>query len=95
MPRPNNTILLSADSDHGSDGASDNEGAEDIDAPPSPADVKQNIKQKYLTEMPQDFYDFWEFCQQENKKNPQSKMFKFFCVLCISSLNCIVLYLTI
>ena len=38
--------------------------------PPSPTNVKEKIKQKYLTEMPEDFYLFWEFCQFINQEKP-------------------------
>ena len=42
---------------------------EDNELPPSPTDVKENIKQKFLVEMPDDFYQFWEFCQSICQKN--------------------------
>ncbi|KAK3913439.1 Histone PARylation factor 1 [Frankliniella fusca] len=38
--------------------------------PPSPTDIKLNIKQKFLFEMPEDFYSFWDFCQSLNGLNP-------------------------
>ena len=43
--------------------------------PPSPTNVKENIKQKYLTEMPGDFYLFWEFCQFISKEKPCGNIF--------------------
>ena len=46
---------------------SDDEG----DPPPSPQDVKENIKQKFLVEMPQDFYDFWDFAKSLHAKKPE------------------------
>lgn len=38
--------------------------------PNSPTNVKENIKQKYLTEMPEDFFLFWDFCQFIHKEKP-------------------------
>ncbi|XP_034240414.1 histone PARylation factor 1 [Thrips palmi] len=38
--------------------------------PPSPSDIKQSIKQKFLVEMPEDFYLFWDFCESVNGSNP-------------------------
>ncbi|KAL4230286.1 hypothetical protein ACF0H5_010671 [Mactra antiquata] len=43
---------------------------DEVEMPESPDDVKENIKQKFLFEMPDDFYLFWEFCKNENSKNP-------------------------
>nr|SVE73751.1 EOG090X0BAY [Daphnia atkinsoni] len=43
--------------------------------PPSPLDAKENIKQKYLVEMPDDFYQFWAFCQSIRQQNT-SELFK-------------------
>nr|SVE75951.1 EOG090X0BAY [Daphnia hispanica] len=37
--------------------------------PFSPLDVKENIKQKFLVEMPDDFYKFWSFCQSISQQN--------------------------
>ena len=31
--------------------------------PASPENIKENIKQKFLVEMPEDFYEFYEFCK--------------------------------
>lgn len=42
--------------------------------PPSPLDAKENIKQKYLVEMPDDFYQFWEFCQSICQQNISGKL---------------------
>nr|CAH0102221.1 unnamed protein product [Daphnia galeata] len=41
----------------------------DDELPPSPADAKENIKLKFLVEMPDDFYQFWAFCQSICSKN--------------------------
>nr|SVE88199.1 EOG090X0BAY [Daphnia similis] len=35
----------------------------------SPLNVKENIKQKFLVEMPDDFYQFWAFCQSICQQN--------------------------
>ncbi|XP_060080890.1 histone PARylation factor 1-like [Ylistrum balloti] len=51
---------------------------EDDDQPSSPEDVKENIKRKFLVEMPHDFYDFWEFCKSKNSKHPEDAMSKDF-----------------
>lgn len=34
-------------------------------------DPQSNIKEKFLVDMPQDFYDFWEFCKDLNHTVPQ------------------------
>lgn len=41
---------------------------------PSPDDVVENIKRKYLLEMPEDFYEFWEFCCHLNSKKPREAL---------------------
>jgi len=38
--------------------------------PENPASVRESIKQKFLVDMPEDFYDFFKFCQDLNKDNP-------------------------
>jgi len=35
-----------------------------------PEDLKENIKSKFLVEMPEDFYQFWEFCSNINPEDP-------------------------
>lgn len=40
----------------------------------SPLDVKENIKQKFLVEMPDDFYQFWSFCQSICQQNTLGKL---------------------
>ncbi|KAH9513974.1 mannoprotein [Bulinus truncatus] len=37
---------------------------------PSPEDVRENIKRKFLVEMPEDFYHFWDFCKRLHPKDP-------------------------
>lgn len=48
----------------------------DDELPPSPEDVKENIKLKFLVDMPDDFYEFWAFCQSICSKNTLSKLHK-------------------
>ncbi|XP_045205412.2 histone PARylation factor 1-like [Mercenaria mercenaria] len=43
---------------------------DDIEPPESPVDVRENIKQKFLVEMPEDFYQFWDFCKSEKPDSP-------------------------
>lgn len=42
--------------------------------PASPLDVRENIKQKFLVEMPEDFYRFWEFCKERNHDAPEDAL---------------------
>ncbi|WAQ99363.1 HPF1-like protein [Mya arenaria] len=46
------------------------EEEEEVEAPDSPADVKENIRAKFLVDMPGDFYQFWDFCKAENPHKP-------------------------
>ncbi len=51
----------------------DDEEKEEVDEgedPDSPSDVKENIKLKFLVEMPDDFYHFWEFAKSINSLKP-------------------------
>ncbi|XP_077984873.1 histone PARylation factor 1-like [Glandiceps talaboti] len=43
---------------------------DDDDLPPTPSDVREEIKMKFKVEMPEDFYEFWEFCKSLNSKTP-------------------------
>ena len=45
----------------------------DFQAPPSPEDMRENIKSKFLVEMPEDFYAFWNFAKKLSAKNPTSR----------------------
>ena len=45
------------------------ETTEDL-LPPSPLDTKENIRQKLLVDMPEDFFAFWRFCKERNPSNP-------------------------
>lgn len=38
--------------------------------PLSPADIRDSIKQKFLMDMPEDFYRFYEFCKGLNTSDP-------------------------
>nr|KAG5698518.1 hypothetical protein BaRGS_023221 [Batillaria attramentaria] len=49
---------------------SENEEEEETEMPESPVDIRENIKSKFLVEMPEDFYDFWKFCEKLNKEDP-------------------------
>ncbi|GFN76618.1 histone parylation factor 1 [Plakobranchus ocellatus] len=46
------------------------------EAPVYPDDVRQCIKETFLVEMPEDFYQFWDFCQGCNKLDPSSALRK-------------------
>ena len=48
------------------------ESEEDIEEPESPSDVKENIKCKFLVEMPDDFYQFWDFAKSISPADPKS-----------------------
>ena len=61
--------------------AAESAAASDVkedESPPSPADVRENIRSKFLVEMPEDFYEFWEFAKSLDSKKPTG--------LCIYSL---------
>ena len=69
------TSYVAVDSDIGSDKSESGSEEEIEDTPPSsPTDVKENIKQKFLTEMPEDFYNFWEFCKSEKADSPTGQI---------------------
>lgn len=42
----------------------------------SPPDIRLNIEQKFLLEMPDDFFDFWECCSNINKEKPEEALLK-------------------
>ncbi|KAJ9600792.1 hypothetical protein L9F63_001072 [Diploptera punctata] len=44
------------------------------DLPPSPEDVKESIKQKFLVDMPDDFYSFWSFCRFLKSEKPEDAL---------------------
>lgn len=46
-------------------------------------DVKENVKRKFLVQMPEDFYQFWEFCESQNPSIPQGTLY----VHCICPLS--------
>ena len=37
-------------------------------------DVRENVKRKFLVEMPEDFYQFWDFCKCLNPSRPEGKI---------------------
>ena len=37
-------------------------------------DLQSSIKEKFLVDMPQDFYDFWEFCKDLNHTAPEGNV---------------------
>ena len=39
--------------------------------PADPADIREDIKSKFLVEMPEDFFQFWEFAKSLHPKKPQ------------------------
>ena len=39
--------------------------------PADSADIRKDLKSKFLVEMPEDFYQFWEFAKSLHPKNPQ------------------------
>jgi hypothetical protein len=45
------------------------------DLPPTPADEKEAIKQKFLVEMPEDFYSFWSFCKTLAEDKPEGMVY--------------------
>ena len=48
---------------------------EEDELPEDPSDIQENLAQKFLVEMPKDFYDFWDFCMNKNANNPFGKPF--------------------
>lgn len=45
----------------------------------SPENVRFSIEQKFLVEMPKDFFDFWDCCSSINNENPEGKAELSFC----------------
>lgn len=41
------------------------------DLPPTPENEKESIKQKFLVDMPEDFYSFWSFCKSVSPDKPE------------------------
>lgn len=66
---PGESDVAAVPDDSGIQTAGEESDAEEM--PESPQDVRESIKQKFLVEMPRDFYDFWEFCKSLNKHNPE------------------------
>ena len=71
------------DKDGSGSDAEEDSSDEDVDGaemPESPVDVRENIKSKFLVEMPDDFYDFWKLCKKLNAEDPLGN-FSFFVLL--------------
>ena len=34
-------------------------------------DLRKEVKEKYLAEMPEDFFAFWTFCKERNQEHPE------------------------
>lgn len=51
-------------------------------------DECEDIKHKFLVEMPQDFYDFWEFAKTVNAKAPSGEFYFMLCVRCHKVVMC-------
>lgn len=47
---------------------------EEEDLPPTPQNEKDAIKQKFLVEMPEDFYSFWSFCMFLSPDRPEGML---------------------
>jgi hypothetical protein len=45
------------------------------DLPSTPADEKESIIQKFLVEMPEDFYSFWSFCKTLSPDKPEGMVY--------------------
>nr|SVE70615.1 EOG090X0BAY [Daphnia similis] len=74
-PAESNSTSSSVTAEHGID-YQESKG-DDRELVHSPLDVKENIKQKFLVEMPDDFYQFWTFCQSICQQNTLGKREKF------------------
>ncbi|KAK4299087.1 hypothetical protein Pmani_028614 [Petrolisthes manimaculis] len=48
----------------------------DYFVPDSPQDVRFSIEQKFLLEMPQDFFDLWDCCKKINAEKPEEALQK-------------------
>lgn len=49
---------------------------QDYEVKDSPEDIRLNIEQKFLLEMPDDFFDLWDCCSQLNKEKPEEALSK-------------------
>ncbi|XP_069182099.1 histone PARylation factor 1-like isoform X3 [Procambarus clarkii] len=52
------------------------DNVKDFNVAESPEDVRFSIEQKFLLEMPDDFFDFWDCCSQINKEKPEEALMK-------------------
>jgi len=60
--------------------------------PNDPVDERDDIKRKFLVEMPQDFYDFWDFAKTVNAKTPCGQ---FYFIISQTLQSCCMLFLSI
>ena len=37
------------------------------------SDVRENVRRKFLVDLPEDFYQFWEFCKMLNPACPEGE----------------------
>ncbi|XP_068203068.1 histone PARylation factor 1 [Palaemon carinicauda] len=49
---------------------------EDYPVSESPEDVRLSIEQKFLLELPDDFYDFWDLCVRLDREKPEEALIK-------------------
>ncbi|GAB6020273.1 hypothetical protein CHUAL_002991 [Chamberlinius hualienensis] len=54
----------------------DSDDEEETPLPESPQSPADNILQKFLVEMPPDFYSFWEFCKTLDSNQPECAILK-------------------
>jgi len=47
--------------------------APDTDESSESVDDREDIRRKFLVDMPQDFYDFWEFATTVNARTPSGQ----------------------
>ncbi|PNF21584.1 hypothetical protein B7P43_G12709 [Cryptotermes secundus] len=47
---------------------------EEEDLPPTPENENEAIKQKFLVDMPEDFYSFWSFCKSLSPDKPEEAL---------------------
>lgn len=43
---------------------------DEVELPEDPTNLKDSLKQKFLVDMPKDFYKFWEFCEELKPSDP-------------------------
>ncbi|XP_042893460.1 LOW QUALITY PROTEIN: histone PARylation factor 1-like [Penaeus japonicus] len=48
----------------------------ELEVAPSPENVRESIEQKFLVDMPEDFFDFWDLCKELDKEKPEEAFIK-------------------